>query len=141
MYEVPELLFTKNVNKLIFSFFISKYQPYINFEGIDRMIEMCLEKVDNDYKKELIQNIILIGGTTATNNFFDRLQKSLGLLKLSGLSQKAKIFAPPKVFERQHAAWIAASIVASAPIFDSRTLTRADFEEHGSALIEKKMFY
>jgi len=25
MYEVPELLFTKNVNKLIFSFFISKY--------------------------------------------------------------------------------------------------------------------
>jgi actin-related protein len=37
------------------------------------MIEMCLEKVDNDYKKELIQNIILIGGTTATNNFFDRL--------------------------------------------------------------------
>jgi len=64
------------------------------------MIEMCLEKVDNDYKRELVQNIILIGGNTGTNNFFERLQKQLSQLKLFGLSQKVKIFAPPKVFER-----------------------------------------
>jgi actin-like protein 6A len=57
------------------------------------------------------------------------------------LASKAKIYAPPKIFERQHAAWIAASIVASSNIFESRTLTRSDYEEHGSSLIEKKMFY
>lgn len=62
-------------------------------------------------------------------------------MKLFNLSQRVKIFAPPKIFERQHAAWIAASIVASSPIYDTRTLTRSDYDEHGSALIEKKMFY
>lgn len=112
-----------------------------SFDGIDRMVESCLEKIDSDYRKELISNIILIGGVTTTQNFFERLQRQLSSLKLFNLASKAKIFTPPKLFERHHASWIAASIVASAPIFDSRTLTRADYEEHGSALIEKKMFY
>ena len=48
MYAVPEMVFEKQEN--------------YNFDGIDKMIENSLDKIDNEYKKELIQNIVFIGG-------------------------------------------------------------------------------
>jgi actin-related protein len=48
MYTVPEQMFEKSAT----------------FDGVDRMVELCLEKIDNDYRKELVSNIVLIGGTT-----------------------------------------------------------------------------
>ncbi|KAM3140792.1 hypothetical protein pb186bvf_007019 [Paramecium bursaria] len=117
-YTYPEIIFEQSEN----------------FEGLDRAIELSLEKIDPDYRKELIQNIIMIGGVSLTTNMIERMQRTLK-------SNRAKIQNFPKNFDLQYASWIGASIISSSAVFEQWTITKADYEEHGAALIEKKMFY
>ncbi|CAD8203358.1 unnamed protein product [Paramecium octaurelia] len=125
MYKYPEFL----------------YEPTENFEGLDKALETSLEKIDSDYRKELVQNVILIGGASCTVNMVERFQRAINNLKIFGLSSRSKVQTLPKFFDRQHASWLGASIVASSQIYDQWTLNKSDYDEHGSSLIEKKMFY
>lgn len=72
MYELPDqsrLLISEEMYK--FPEYL--FEPSEGFEGLDRALELSLEKIDSDYRKELVQNIILIGGTSSTVNIVERL--------------------------------------------------------------------
>lgn len=56
MYKYPEFLF----------------EPTEYFEGLDKALETSLEKIDSDCRKELVQNVILIGGASCTVNMVER---------------------------------------------------------------------
>ena len=49
------------------------------------MIEQSVEKIDIDVRKELLSNIIVVGGNCRLHNFIERLQKELFQCDLAGL--------------------------------------------------------
>ncbi len=58
IYTIPELIFQEN--------------EYINYRGLVGLVEQSFEKVETDYKRELSQNIIFIGGNSLVNNLIER---------------------------------------------------------------------
>ena len=78
IYSIPELIFQEN--------------EYINYRGLVGLVEQAFEKVDTDYKRELSQNIIVIGGNSLTNNLIERFQKELYITSLSGFNQKSRVY-------------------------------------------------
>jgi len=85
-------------------------------------------------KKELYNGIIVTGGTTLIPGIIDRLQKELNEL----LTSKYKLIAPSFAAERKFSTWIGGSILASLGSFQQMWMSKAEYEEHGRSLVEKK---
>lgn len=78
IYTIPELIFQEN--------------EYLNYRGLMSLIEMSFEKIDIDYRRELSQNIVFVGGNSLLYNLIERLQKELHINNIMGLSQKSKVY-------------------------------------------------
>ncbi|KRX07396.1 hypothetical protein PPERSA_03229 [Pseudocohnilembus persalinus] len=125
IYEIPEMMFQEI--------------PECNFMGLNNLVRQVIEKVETDQRKELIQNIMIVGGNSQTLQFEQRLQKEITDIDIFGLQNKCKTFTPPNKEEKLYSSWLGASIVGSMNTFDSMLMTKRDYEEHGSILIERKI--
>ena len=90
---------------------------------------------DLDIRKDLYANIVLSGGTTMFPGIADRMQKEIS--QLAPPTMKIKIIAPP---ERKYSVWIGGSILASLSSFDACWVTKAEYDECGTAIIHRKCF-
>jgi actin-related protein len=54
--------------------------------------------------------------------------------------KRPKSFLPLNTQEGLISSWLGGSIVASMGSFDSLLMSKRDYEEHGSILIERKLF-
>jgi actin-like protein 6A len=70
-----------------------------------------MEKIDSDSRKELINNIMVVGGNSLLPNFVERLQKELQEIDLFGYQSKIKIYTPPNAGEKSYSSWLGASII------------------------------
>jgi len=106
------------------------------FNGYHQMVHEAISKADIEIKKELYSNIFLCGGNTLFNGFQERFQKQT--TKTNKTPFKAKIFTHPSNTERKLASWIGGSILSSLGTFHQLWLSKAEFEEHGAMIIERK---
>ncbi|CAG9333371.1 unnamed protein product [Blepharisma stoltei] len=106
------------------------------FGGIDEVTNSSIMNSDSDIREDLWKNIITSGCTSLFSGFDDRLSKEL----------KAK--APPNVrvqllFRREsrpHNPWIGGSIFASLSSMNQFWVTRDEFFEKGTGIINQKCF-
>ena len=124
-YDVPELLF-KNSER--------DQDPM----PIQKSIAVAMEKIPLDKRKDILSNIILSGGTANLHGLVDRLQKILISESQEDSSSFGKIKICGNKLERQHSNWLGASVIASMNIFKGLLMTKREYEEHGSQLIERK---
>lgn len=103
--------------------------------GIHETCYNSIMKSDLDIRKDLYANIVLSGGTTMFPGIADRMQKEIS--QLAPPTMKIKIIAPP---ERKYSVWIGGSILASLSSFDSMWVTKAEYDECGTAIIHRKCF-
>lgn len=75
--------------------------------GIDEMIYKSYFLIDTEIKKQLFENIVIVGGNTLFPNIAERLASNIN--KLGGNSIDFKIIAPA---ERQYSPWIGGSILS-----------------------------
>ncbi|MFX0092632.1 MAG: actin, cytoplasmic 2 [Candidatus Hodarchaeota archaeon] len=94
-------------------------------EGIYRSIQNC----EPNIQPELYQNIILTGGSSLFFGLKERLHKEL--TKLVPETTKIQIFAPP---QRELAAWLGGSMLASQPFFSKFWVWREDYQKYGSVI-------
>ena len=94
-----------------------------------------IKKCDIDIRKELYANIVLSGGTTMFPGIADRMLKEI--VHLVGGNSKIKIIAPP---ERKYSVWIGGSILASLSTFQELWITKAEYDESGTAIVHRKCF-
>lgn len=106
------------------------------FSGYQQMVLDSISKADVDIRKELSSNIFVCGGNTLFTNFPERLQK--GLLNSSSQALKIKIILHPSSSERKFSSWIGGSILSSLGTFHQLWLSKFEYEEHGSMIIERK---
>lgn len=97
------------------------------------MIYNSIINCDTDIRKDLYANIILSGGNTMYPGIAKRLKKEL--IDLAPTAMKIKIIAPP---ERNYSGWIGGSVIASLSSFQDFWVTKNDYEECGSSIVNRK---
>ena len=106
------------------------------FSGYHQMVNDAINKADLEIKKELYSNIFLCGGNTLFSGFMERFQKQIGITNKQLF--KPKIVTHPSNTEKKFSAWIGGSILSSLGTFHQLWLSKAEFEEHGAMIIERK---
>ncbi|EFA75603.1 hypothetical protein PPL_11109 [Heterostelium album PN500] len=101
-------------------------------DGIHIATNNSILSCDEDIHNDFYRNIVLSGGSTMFPGIAERLQKELAYL---APKSTIKIIAPP---ERKYSAWIGGSIMASLSTFKQLWITKEEYEECGSSIVNKK---
>jgi len=114
------------------------FQPsFLGMEsaGVHETIYNSILKCDVDIRKDLYNNIVLSGGNTLYPNIEDRMEKEIELL--APPTMKIKVIASP---QKQNAAWIGGSIVASLGSFPQMWISKEEYDESGPKIVHEKCF-
>lgn len=101
--------------------------------GIHQMMVRSVHDCEMDPRRELLENVVLCGGTTMFKNLPERLQKEM----TEATNRPVKILAPP---ERMYTVWIGGSIMSQLAHFQDQLITKEEYEEHGARLIQQRCF-
>jgi actin-related protein 4 len=102
---------------------------------IIEMVKLSVGSVDVDLRVNLLQNIVVTGGTTLVNGFTDRLVSEL---QQAYPGARIKIQAAGLSSERRFGSWIGGSILASLGTFHQMWIARKEYEEFGAGVVEKR---
>ncbi len=116
---------------MITDFYDFCYSPL----GIGEATLETIMRCDVDIRKELFRNIVLSGGNTMIPGFGERVAKELTGLAPS--TMEIKVVAPP---ERQLSAWIGGSMLASLSTFKQMWISKAEYDESGPSIVQRKCF-
>lgn len=111
--------------------------------GVATMALNAISKCDADIRRELLSSVVVVGGSTLMDGFAERLYYGMSNPATdSGVAPppnyRVRVTASPNAVERRHAAWIGGSILGSLGSFQKMWLSRAEFEEHGRTIVERK---
>ncbi len=108
-----------------------------NSMGITDLILGVLKKTDgsNDLYSNLLQYILVTGGTTLLSGFPERLANDM--LRILG-NFRPMIHATPTAIERKCTVWTGASILASLGSFDHDWISKKEYEEYGPNIVEER---
>ena len=108
--------------------------------GIHKVIYNSIIACDADIRKHLFGNIILSGENTVFPGFAERLQKELNILDTDQKYQM-RIKVHENCEEKQeNLAWIGGSDLSSLDSFNKLMITKADYDESGLTIVQKKCF-
>ena len=103
-------------------------------EPLHKLIHESLLSIgDVDARKELAQCICLVGGSSLLHNIETRLSQELSAILPSFVKPKVLVSRVSSV-ERSCASWIGASILTSLGSFQQLWLSKAEYEEYGTAM-------
>jgi len=119
-FRAPELLFDPSLIGL-------------EYRGVHQCLVDSIHSADLDLRKTLYEHVVLAGGSTKFNGFGGRLLDETR--KLSPKGTKIRITASP---ERQWAAWIGGSILASLASFKDMWVRRDVYEDAGAASLHRE---
>ena len=118
-FQAPNVLFDP--------FLVGSEEP-----GVADVLVSSIMKSDLDLRSKLFSQIVLAGGSTLFTGFGDRMLYEVRARSPS--HTRIRISAPP---ERLHSAYVGGSILASLATFKSMWVSRAEYEEHGSAILHR----
>jgi actin-related protein len=101
--------------------------------GIHELINKSISKCDRNMKRDLFANIILSGGNTLYPGLDIRLQKEIK--PIAPIRTDIKVIAP---LDREHSAWIGGSIITSYSSFQSKWVTKDEYDEYGPSIMHRK---
>ena len=116
------------------------FKPYMvgkEGKGIAQTCVDSIKKCDENIRKVLYNNIFLCGGNSFFQGLPERFSKEIKALVPEYMKKEVKVNASP---ERKYSAWIGGSILSSIPNFKSNWITKAEYEESGVSIIQKKSF-
>ncbi|KAJ2248093.1 NuA4 histone acetyltransferase subunit [Coemansia sp. RSA 475] len=130
-YMVPEILFNPMQ-------YIAKRPSHLSNVQLLGAHEMVLKSVmasDMDLRPHLLNSVVLAGGSTLFPGFVDRLSVSLQEMCQGS---RIKLHSPSSDMERKVTTWLGGSILASLGTFHQLWISRAEYDEHGASIVDKK---
>lgn len=110
---------------------IDKNKP---IQAVQDMILESVNQCDVDIRRDLCSGIIVTGGNTLYSGFVERLTEELN----QRFAQRVKIVSSNYATERKCGAWIGGSILGSLGTFQQMWMSKAEYEETGKSLVERK---
>jgi len=123
-FKVPELMFNPSP--------LNDAQ----FMGIHDLVCNAVAKCDTDIRREMHSNLIVTGGNSLLSMFSERFHKELS--ERSPQMYKFKMLATNSSIERKFSVWIGGSILGSLGTFHQLWISKQEYEEHGSIMVERK---
>ena len=121
-FLAPEVLFAPGL--------IGRDEPPIH-EIIFDAIMAC----DIDVRKDMMDNIVLTGGSSLFPGLKERLEKELNaMLAEAGIKYRVNVILPEN---RQYAVWIGCSRLAALPEFQGSWIDREEYAKEGPAIIHR----
>ncbi|KAJ2811907.1 NuA4 histone acetyltransferase subunit, partial [Coemansia furcata] len=130
-YATPEILFNPNQ-------FLTRRPKRLENVGLMGVHEMAVRSVltsDVDLRPQLLNNVVLAGGSSLFPFFGDRMSV---MLQDACPGSRIKFFSPNSKTERKSTAWLGGSILASLGTFHQLWISRAEYDEHGASIVDKK---
>lgn len=100
--------------------------------GIHQLTADAIMACSIDIRKQMCRNIYLSGGGSMSPGLAERLQE-----EVSELMPSTSHVQVHSGLERQHAAYIGASVVAKLPLFEELCVFKEEWDENGSEALEK----
>lgn len=110
-------------------------EQVVKSQTIPEMVKAAIAAVDMDLRANLLQNIVVTGGTTLTNGFTDRL---LNEIQLAYPGARIRLQAPGLTQERRFGSWIGGSILGSLGTFHQMWIAKKEYDEFGAGVVEKR---
>jgi actin-related protein len=104
--------------------------------SLPQMIWKTVLQVDVDIRRELLNNIIPVGGGSLIDGLSQRLINEMTLLAPAAV--KIKVVNNMVPVEKQHAAWIGGSVLSICGSFQQLWISRQEYDEHGPRVYLKK---
>merc|ERR1712142_137420 len=106
----------------------------VELEELSEMIVTSISQCDEKDRASMYKNLVLAGGNCLFPGIEDRIKKDLSKLKpdvqVDWYKETGK--------RRLNATWIGGSILASLTDFDSKWITKAEYDEFGPSIVNKK---
>eukprot|EP00299_Pterocystis_sp_00344_P013262 c6481_g1_i1.p1 GENE.c6481_g1_i1~~c6481_g1_i1.p1 ORF type:complete len:430 (-),score=107.92 c6481_g1_i1:45-1334(-) len=135
-FRAADLLFNPSLMTEKERQIVSSITTDTSFRGLPDLVFDCVSASDVDLRRELFNNIIFAGGLSLLPGAQNRLQSDLTTTRVPH-GYKLKILTATGQ-ERRFSTWIGGSILASLGSFHQMWISKAEYEEHGPKIIEKK---
>lgn len=112
LYQAPEVLFDTSA-------LIGRDEG----QTVQNLVVDALESCEVDTRRVLYENLVVCGGSTMFRGFTERLCEEVQSLGV-------KVQTKEKPY-RRYMSWIGASILASLSSFESKWITKAEYQEYG----------
>lgn len=109
--------------------------PLTKGQTIPELVRASLGAVDADLRPNLLQNVVLTGGTALLNGFGDRLNSELSAMYPG---TRIRLHAAGLSTERRFGSWIGGSILGSLGSFHQMWISKQEYEEFGAGIVEKR---
>jgi actin-related protein len=106
--------------------------------GVHQLIRESVDSCDIDIHNNMWTSIVLTGGATLYDGFVDRLTSELANPKNVPVTAKVKILQQMSGTQRVFSPWVGGSILASLGSFQQMWVSKAEYEESGKSVVEKK---
>jgi len=124
--------------------YFSSTSLHSNHVALQSLVLSTLSGMDPDYHKELIRNVVLTGGGSCLSGLPERFENELRVmarnsdaLSISNQAHRLAVLSGT-VSERKYGTWTGGSILGSMGSHTQLWMSRAEYDEHGAALISKK---
>jgi len=135
----PRLDFRKTTNPKMYLYLPSHAQPMeLDTERatLPELTMASLMKSDVDARRELLANVLLVGGGSNIDGVAQRLTHEL----TPALPTVAKLKINPLLpMERHHAAWIGGSILSICGTFQQMWVSKHEYNEYGPQLLTHRL--
>uniref|UniRef100_A0A8C9LL95 Actin-related protein n=1 Tax=Piliocolobus tephrosceles TaxID=591936 RepID=A0A8C9LL95_9PRIM len=111
-----------------------------NYKGLPQAIINCILSTDVDIRKDLLQSIIVTGGSSLFSGLVERLYNSLKEKECFTQFVKIKILNTTMVVELKYSSWIGGSILASLGTFQQLWVSKEEYSDAGHGLIVDRCF-
>ena len=107
--------------------------------GLPLLAVDAVRKCDADCHTNLLSNIVVAGGGSSLEGTPDRLRYEIEqhVHSSATTASKVKLLASGNA-ERAMSCWLGGSILASLGAFHEMWMTKADYEEYGPGIVDKK---
>ncbi|KAF2665110.1 Actin/actin-like protein [Microthyrium microscopicum] len=104
-------------------------------QTIAKLVEASLLACDQEVRPALLNNIVIVGGSSLMQGFVRRFDIEI---KALFPGPNVRLSAPSNPVERKFASWIGGSILSSLGSFHQLWISRKEYDEHGPIIVEKR---
>ena len=104
-------------------------------QSIVSIINKSLQAVDVDTRPVLLNNIVLTGAGSLIEKLAERLQADVQAMYPN---PKVRVLANSSSVERKYGAFIGGSVLGSLGSFHQMWVSKAEYDENGSQIVEKR---
>lgn len=107
-----------------------------NSLNLHELIWRTVLKCDVDIRRELLNNMILVGGGSLIDGLSPRLVEELSRIAPSSMKIKAPVSGVS--VEKHHAAWVGGSILSICGSFQQLWISKQEYDEYGPTVYQRK---